>query len=73
MYQNVYDKAKRIFKKDACMKFYDTSGFLYLETDASGCVLEARLLQVRECMNCGHGKLPDKTFYAQMIFPAKAY
>ena len=41
------------------MKFYDTSGPLYLETDALGGGLGARLLQVRDSMNCGHGKVQD--------------
>ena len=35
MYQNLYDRAKKIVKKDACLKFYDASRSPYLETDAS--------------------------------------
>ena len=31
MSQDLYDKAKMIIKKDACMKFYDASRHLYLE------------------------------------------
>ena len=49
--------AKKIIKKDACMKFYDASRPLYLETDALG----ARLLQVREGMNCWYGEVPENT------------
>ena len=36
MYQDLYNKAKKIIKRDACMKFCDASRPLYLETDASG-------------------------------------
>ena len=35
MYQDLCDKAKNIIKQDPCMKFYDASKSLYLETDAS--------------------------------------
>ena len=34
MYQDVYDKAKKIVKKDICMKLYDKARPLYLETNA---------------------------------------
>ena len=44
MYQKLYDKAKNLIKKDACMKFYDTSRPLNLETDASGIGLGTGLL-----------------------------
>ena len=36
MYQELYYKAKNIFKQDTCMTFYDALKALYLETDASG-------------------------------------
>ena len=41
MCRDLYDKAKKIPKKDACIKFYDASRPLYLETDASGVSLGA--------------------------------
>ena len=41
------------------MKFYGASRSLYLETDASGINLGARLLQVRDGMNCGHDDILD--------------
>ena len=44
MCQDLDDRAKKIIKKDTCMKFYDTSGPLYLETDISGVSLGAGLL-----------------------------
>ena len=73
VYQDLYDKAKKIIKKDTCMKFYDASGPLYLETDASGVSLRARLLQVREGMNCGHDEVPDNASVCQITFASKAY
>ena len=47
MYQNLYDKGKKITKQDACMMFYDISKALYMETDVSGVGLGIGLLQVR--------------------------
>ena len=41
MYQDLYDTAQKIVKKDACMKLYNASRPLYLETDASGVSLGA--------------------------------
>ena len=35
-YQKLFDKAKSIITEDVCMKFYDGTQPLYLETDASG-------------------------------------
>ena len=35
-YQRLFDKAKSIIKETVCMKFYDESQLLYLETDVSG-------------------------------------
>ena len=57
MYQDLYDKAKKLATKDACMKLYNALKLLYLETDASGISLGARLLQVRKGINCQHDKL----------------
>ena len=54
MYQDLFNKAKNIKKQEACMKFYDASRSLYLETDASGVSLRAELMLVREEQNCGH-------------------
>ena len=34
-YQKMTDKAKAIINEDACMKFYDETKPLYIETDAS--------------------------------------
>ena len=43
-YQQLIVNAKSIIKADVCMKFYDNSNLLYLETDASGIGLGAALL-----------------------------
>ena len=36
LYHTLYEKAKALIKDDVCMKFYDETKPLYLETDASG-------------------------------------
>ena len=47
-YQSLFNKAKLLIKSDVCMKFYDDTKPLYLETDASGVGLGASLLQTQE-------------------------
>ena len=47
IYQMMFDKAKTIIKEDVCMKYYDETKLLYIETDASGFGLGAALLQTR--------------------------
>ena len=71
MYQDLYDKAKKIIKKDTCMKFYDESRPLYLETDASGVGLGDGLLQVRESMICGCDEIPDDATLCPIAFTGK--
>ena len=73
IYQNLYDRAKKIIKKDICTKFYDTSRPLYLETDASDVDLGAGLLQVRDGMNCGHDEVPDNAKLYPTAFTSKIY
>ena len=34
--QKMFEETKAIIKEDACMKFYDATKALYIETDASG-------------------------------------
>ena len=43
IYQHLYDRAKKIIKKDPCIEFYDASRPLYLEIDASDVSLGVRL------------------------------
>ena len=53
------------------MKFYDASRPPHLETDASGVRLRARLLQIRDGMNCGHDEIPDNTMLHPIAFASK--
>ena len=45
MYQDLFDIARKIIKTDTCMKFYDASRPLYLETDAPDVGLGVGLLR----------------------------
>ena len=72
MYQELYDRAKKIIKKDAGMKFNDASRPIYLETYASGIGLGARLLQVMDGMNCGHQKMQDSAALCPIAFASKS-
>ena len=47
-YQQLFNKAKSLIKVEVCMKFYDDTKLLYLETDASGIGLGAALLQIHD-------------------------
>ena len=71
IHQDLY-KLKKIIKKDTCMNLYDTPRPLYLETSASGMVLEAGLLQVLDCMNCRHHKIPDYATLYPNVFTSKS-
>ena len=51
-YQVIYDKAKSLIKADVCMKFYDETKPLYLESDALWIGLGATLLQTRDGTTC---------------------
>ena len=72
MYQDLYERAKKIIKKDVCMKFYDASRPLYCETHALGVTLGTGLLQVRDVMNCGHDKVPDNATLCPMALTRKS-
>ena len=51
-YQALFNKAKLLIKVDMCMKFYDDTKPLYLETDASRISLGVALLQMYERTTC---------------------
>ena len=71
MYQDMYDRAKKIVKKEVCMIFHNVSRPLYLETDALGVNLGTTLLKVKDGMNCGHDEVPDNTTLHPTAFASK--
>ena len=68
LYPDLYNRTKKIVKKDACMKFYDVARFLYLETNASSIDLGARILEVRDSINSEHEKVSENTILHPMTF-----
>ena len=71
-YQQLFDKTKSLIKVEMCMKFYDDTKLLYLETDASGISLGAPLLQLRDNMNCPKDTVPDNTTLCPIAFASKS-
>ena len=55
-----------------CMKFYDDSKPLYLETDASGVGLGAAPLQTCEGTTCQKDIVPDNTILHSIAFASKS-
>ena len=51
-YQQLFNKAKLLIKADVCMKFYDDTRLLYMETDTSGISLGAAPLQLHDNTTC---------------------
>ena len=70
-YQQLFDKAKSLIKLEMCMKFYDDTKPLYLETDVSGISLGAALLQPRDNTNCPKDTVPDNTILHSIAFVSK--
>ena len=73
MYQDLYDRAMKIIKKDACMKLYHTSRTLQLQTDASSVYLGPGLLHIRDGMNCGCEKIPDNATLHPLPFGSMSF
>ena len=73
MYKDLYDRAKKIVKKDACMEFYDAARHLYLGTSACNVSLETRLSQVRDGRNCRNNEVLYNPNNTGLHLPAKAY
>ena len=71
-YQQLFDKAKSLIKAGVCMKFYDDTKLLYLETDASGISLEAALLQLCDDMACQRDVAPGNTSLRPIAFASKS-
>ena len=65
---DLYDRGKKIIKKDACIKFYETSRTLSLEMEPSGAGLGAGLLQLRDGMDCGHDYVPGNATLHLSVF-----
>ena len=71
-YQQLFNKAKSLIKAEMCMKFYDVTKLLYLETDTSGISLGAALLQLMDNMNCPKDTAPDNTILCPIAFVSKS-
>ena len=71
-YQQLFPKAKLLIKADICMKFYDDTKLLYLETDTSGVGLGAALLQLHDKTTCQNGMAPDNTILHPIAFARKS-
>ena len=72
-YQQIYNKAKSIIKKDMCMKFCNEKKELFLETDALGVGLGAALLQLRDNTTWQQGTTPDNTILWPIVFTSKSF
>ena len=70
-YQALYNKAKSLIKGDTCMKFYDETKPLYLETDASWIGIGTTLLQTRDDTTCPKDTAPDNTILRPITFASK--
>ena len=71
-YQQLFEKAKSLIKADICMKFYNDTKPLYLETDASGVGLGAALLQLHDNTTCQKGMVPDNIILHPIAFASKS-
>ena len=72
-YQTLYDKAKLLIKDNVCMKFYDETKPLYLETDASGIGLGTTLLQTRDGMTWPKDTHQTTPFWDQLPLQVKTW
>ena len=63
-------QSKGINKKDACMRFYDKTRSLYLETDVSGVGPGDGILHIRDGVKCSWDEAPDNTI---LYLPAVVY
>ena len=72
MYQQLFEKAKSLIKADVCMKFYDDTKLLYLETDVSGIGPGAALLQLHDNTTCQKGMVPDNIILHPTAFASKS-
>ena len=71
-YKALFNKAKLLIKVDMCMKLYDDTKPLYLETDTSRIGLGAALLQVCEGTTCQKDIVPTNTILHPITFASKS-
>ena len=69
---NCLPKPKTLIKADVCMKFYDDTKLLYLETDVSRVDLGAVLLQLCDNTTCQKGMAPDNIILHPIAFASKS-
>ena len=71
-YQKLFTKTKSLIKAGVCMKFYDDTKLLYLETNASRVGLGAALLQLHDNTMCQKDMAPDNTILCPIAFASKS-
>ena len=71
-YKQLFNKAKSLIKAEVCMKFYDDTELLYLETDKSGIKVRAALLQLCNNTACQNDTAPDNTILCPKAFASKS-
>ena len=71
-YQALYDEVKSLIKDYVCMKCYDKTKLLYLETNASRIGLGDALLQTRDETTCQRDTSPDNTILRPITFASKS-
>ena len=71
-YQQLFDKAKSLINVEMCMKFYDDTKLLYLETDASGIGLGPALLQLGITPDAKKDTAPDNINLCPIAFASKS-
>ena len=71
-YQVLLNKAKLLINADMCMKFYDDTKLLYLQTDVSGVGLSVALIQRCEGTTCQKDIAPNNTILCPIMFASKS-
>ena len=71
-YQTLFNKAQSQIKEYVCMKFYNETKPLNLETNALGIGLGAGLLQIMDEAICPKDIAPDNTILRPIPFESKS-
>ena len=69
-YQTMFEEAKAIIKEGTCMRFYDETKPLYMETDV-WVWLRTILLKTRDNMSCHRDQAPDNSIFRHITFSSK--